>query len=85
MSLYHTMQKNIVIGERNTLRTMLSLILCAEPDVMDRVVTDLGTLTEEQLEDLAEAHAEVLHCNAETVKRHVEKIKTGKIEEILWG
>ena len=78
------MQKNIVIGQKNTLRVMLSLVHSVDNDLLEGIADGLDDLTEEQLHAIAERHGEVLHMNPATVMRHLAKIREGKFDDIVW-
>ena len=84
MTLYHTMQKNIVIGQKNTLRVMLSLVHSVDNDLLEAIADKLQDTDDEKLQEIAEAHAAILKMNPATVLRHFEKIRDGRMEEIVW-
>lgn len=84
MALYHTFQKNVIIGQRNTLRVLISLITAVDEDLVERIIDKLEDMSIEEYQKIAEVHAPVLKMAPSTVVRHMEKIRDGKMDEIVW-
>lgn len=84
MGLHATIQKNIVIGEKNTLRVLIAFMLCEWPDAIEDVRASLAAQDEEQLYNIAGLHSRYLGCSPQTIRNHITKILDGKVDDILW-
>jgi hypothetical protein len=81
---YYLYQKNVMMGQRNTLRVLLSLITAVDEELMDRIVDKLDSLDEDGLERVATSHGKNLGMSVVTVRRHLDKLMTGAHFDIIW-